>query len=303
MTPVPGRVIPAPRRLRFREDNPSLGDPPETEVVCPVEVNGINQHLEALHLGTPDQRRPNVSVEQVQSRRQLEFSVWGSRTTLEEFMKKDHEMKLLKKAKLKNTTVKGKVRELVCDGEQMKMSEESVDAQILVEFGLQGGRKLAKTLEGLIPTNREELEQEKDQPRRSERERKPYNRYKRESMPPPCPDYRSDQRLKKGEERAGRNDQKYQTRGGGRYRDQSRPRVKQNESTPRTGGYISPDKWEKMSTEERARTIAERDKSKTGTKIGQVRIESPQSNERRQLVEPKEVKIKRKRRNTEEPRA
>ncbi len=37
---------------------------------------------------------------------------------------------------------------------------ESVDAHILAEFGLQGGRKLAKTLEGLIPTNKEELEQE-----------------------------------------------------------------------------------------------------------------------------------------------
>ncbi len=84
----------------------------------------------------------------------------GSRTTLEELMKKDHEMKLLKKAKLKNTTVKGKVRELVRYGEQIKISAESVDAHILAEFGLQGGRKLAKTLEGLIPTNREELEQE-----------------------------------------------------------------------------------------------------------------------------------------------
>ncbi len=113
-----------------------------------------------LHLGTPGQRRPTVSVEQVQSPRQLKFSVGGSRTTLEELMKKDHEMKLLKKAKLKNTTVKGKVRELVHYGEQIKMSAESVDAHILAEFGLQGGRKLAKTLEGLIPTNREELEQD-----------------------------------------------------------------------------------------------------------------------------------------------
>ncbi len=75
-------------------------------------------------------------------------------------MRRDHEMKLLKKAKLKNTTVKGKVRELVRYGEQMKISAESVDAHILAEFGLQSGRKLAKTLEGLIPTNKEELEQE-----------------------------------------------------------------------------------------------------------------------------------------------
>ncbi len=77
VTPVPGRVVPAPRRLRFRENDTSFGDPPEVEVVRPVEVNEINQHLEALHLGTPGQRRPNVSVEQVQSPRQLEFSVGG----------------------------------------------------------------------------------------------------------------------------------------------------------------------------------------------------------------------------------
>ncbi len=37
VTPVPGRVIPAPRRLRFRENNSSFGDPPEVEVVRPVE--------------------------------------------------------------------------------------------------------------------------------------------------------------------------------------------------------------------------------------------------------------------------
>ncbi len=149
----------------------------------------------------------------------------------------------------------------------MKISAELVDAHILAEFGLQGGRKLAKTLEGLIPTNKEELEQDnfeaqwrtvgalsacqevaekgvggilkhifqgvtrnalvgakefllygpetspeeleralirydrkekshttnnkaprpKVQPRRSERERKLYNRYERESMPYPRP--------------------------------------------------------------------------------------------------------------------
>lgn len=69
--------------------------------------------------------------------------------------------------------------------------------------------------------------------------------------------------------------------------------MRQNESTRGTGNYIIPDKWEKMSAEEHA-IIAERGKFKTGTKIGQVRIESPQSNERRELIETKEVKIKRK---------
>ncbi len=43
----------------------------------------------------------------------------------------------------------------------MKISGESIDSRILAEFGLQGGRRLAKTLEGLIPTNKEDLEQER----------------------------------------------------------------------------------------------------------------------------------------------
>ncbi len=70
-------------------------------------------------------------------------------------------MKLLREVKLKNTTVKGKVRELVRYGEQIKISGESNDSHILAEFGLQGGIKLARTLEGVIPTNKEDLEQER----------------------------------------------------------------------------------------------------------------------------------------------
>ncbi len=379
MTPDPGRVISVPRRLRFRENSPELGNPPETEIVHPVEVNEIKQHLAVLHLGTPGQRRPNVSARQVQSPRRLEFSVGGSQTTLEELMKKDHKMKLLKKAKLKNTTVKGKVRELVRYGEQMKISAGSIDAHILAEFSLQEGRQLAKTLEGLILTNKEELEQDNFEaqwhmvgalsacqevakkgvggilkhifqgnalvgvkefllygPETSpEGLEKALIRYDRKTeiiqsekekshttnnKSPRPKTFLGDQSEKesrtivtkvktcllrapikdqirngkKGEEKAGRNDQKYQTRGGGKYRDQSRPRVRQSESTRGTSSYISPDKWEKMSAEECARIIAERGKSRTGTKIGHVRIESLQGNERRELIETKEVKIKRK---------
>ncbi len=66
----------------------------------------------------------------------------------------------MREVKLKNTTVKGKVRELVCHGEQIKISGESIDSHILAEFGLQGGIKFARTLEGLIPSNKEDLEQE-----------------------------------------------------------------------------------------------------------------------------------------------
>ncbi len=43
----------------------------------------------------------------------------------------------------------------------MKISGKSIDSHILAEFGLQGGLKLAKTLEGLIPTNKEDLVQER----------------------------------------------------------------------------------------------------------------------------------------------
>lgn len=66
---------------------------------------------------------------------------------------------MLKKVKLKNSTVKGKVRELVRYGEQMRISGESIDSHILAEFGIHDGRKLAQTLEGLIPTDKEEQEQ------------------------------------------------------------------------------------------------------------------------------------------------
>ena len=41
----------------------------------------------------------------------------------------------------------------------MGITGESIDSHILAEFGIHGGRKLAQTLEGLIPTDKEELEQ------------------------------------------------------------------------------------------------------------------------------------------------
>ncbi len=73
------------------------------------------------------------------SPRQNEARVSVSNTTLEELMKREHEIKLLREVRLKNTTVKGKVRELVRYGERMKVSGESIDSHILAEFGLQGG--------------------------------------------------------------------------------------------------------------------------------------------------------------------
>ncbi|KAF4106207.1 hypothetical protein G5714_012197 [Onychostoma macrolepis] len=160
VTPIPKGTLSVPRRLRFRDLTPDLEDAPVRETDRPVEVNEINRHLEALHLGTPGQKRPSALFQQVRSPRQPELGAGETRATLEELMRKDQEMKLLKKVKLKNTTVKGKVRELVRYGERMKISDDSVDSHILAEFGLHGGKKLAKTLEGLIPTNLEVVEQE-----------------------------------------------------------------------------------------------------------------------------------------------
>lgn len=135
----------------------------------------------------------------------------------------------------------------------------------------------------------------RDQPRRSEREKKPYNRYEKENRPSPCPEHRSDQRWNKGQERAERYDPKYRARGGKNFREQSRPRVQQNESNRGKGSYISSDKWERMSAEERVWIVAERSKAKAGTKIGQVRVESQCDNEGTEMRETKEVKVRRKR--------
>ncbi len=71
----------------------------EVEADRPRECTELNQHLEALHLGTPGQKRPSPLFGQVPSPRQNDARVSASKTTLEELMKKDQEMKLLRKAK------------------------------------------------------------------------------------------------------------------------------------------------------------------------------------------------------------
>lgn len=140
VTPTPVRALQVPRRLRFRDETPELESQSVREEDRPIEINSLNQHLEALHLGRPGQRRPITPIFQSQPSRLAENNYLGSNAILEKLMRKDQEMKLLRKAKLKNTTVKGKVRELVRYGEQMKISAESVDSHILAEFGLHGGR-------------------------------------------------------------------------------------------------------------------------------------------------------------------
>ncbi|KAK2910830.1 hypothetical protein Q8A67_002963 [Cirrhinus molitorella] len=159
-TSTPARSPPSVRQLRFRDSTPEPVLHLSMEAQQPVGASVLDQHLQALHLGTPGQRRPSAISSRPETPIQLSVNSSASRVTLEELMRKDQEMKILKKAKLKNTTVKGKVRELARYGELMKISGESIDSHILAEFGLHGGRKLASTLEGLVPTDKEETEQE-----------------------------------------------------------------------------------------------------------------------------------------------
>ncbi len=300
-----------------------------------------------------------------------------SNTTLEELMKREHEIKLLREVRLKNTTVKGKVRELVRYGERMKVSGESIDSHILSEFGLQGGIRLARTLEGLVPTNREDLEQEqfevkwrsigalaacqdmaekgvegilrhifqgvknnalqgarefllygpetspdelekalirfdrkseiintdkekshnrppqyKDQPRKSGRERKPYNRYEMERRHSPRRDRKTDHRANKGEERTPRDRSRPPPRGGKGFRNQSRPRTERAEGARGKSDFISPEKWEKLSAEERARIVSERGRNRSETRVGRVRLDNHPDHEKGRM---EEIRVKPKR--------
>lgn len=109
---TPVRRPPTLRKLRIRDRAFESDDQYDSDIDPPAEVVELNQHLEALNLGTPGQR-PKTPNSQKRPPRSVEVSSVGPKATLEELMKRDQEMKKLKKAKLKNTTVKGKVRELV----------------------------------------------------------------------------------------------------------------------------------------------------------------------------------------------
>ncbi|KAK2878654.1 hypothetical protein Q8A67_019445 [Cirrhinus molitorella] len=150
-TSTPARSPPIVRQIRFRDSTPELALHLSMEAQQPVGASVLDQHLQALHLGTPGQRRPSVMSSRPQTPTQPNISPSASRITLEELMRKDQEMKLLKKAKLKNTTVKGKVRELVRYGELLKISGESIDSHILAEFGLHGDIKISEHSRGVSP--------------------------------------------------------------------------------------------------------------------------------------------------------
>lgn len=103
---TPVGIQQTPRRLRFRDG--------ETEylnnvVIDPQDAgNAIAQHIQALHLGTPGQRL-KTPVSQGRSPMLSAATPVRLRANLVEMMQRDQEMKLLKKAKLKNTTLKGRV--------------------------------------------------------------------------------------------------------------------------------------------------------------------------------------------------
>ncbi|KAK9970280.1 hypothetical protein ABG768_026235 [Culter alburnus] len=378
--PTPVRRPATPRRLRFRERTVESDDQPDSDVDPPAGVSELNQHLEALHLGTPGQRPKTINNDQRRPQLAVEASIVRPKATLEELMQRDQEMKMLKKAKLKNTTVKGKLRELVRYGEQMRISGESIDSHILAEFGIHGGRKLAQTLEGLIPTDKEEVDQKqfeekwlavgslsacqevaergvegilklifrgvkrgalvgarefllygpetlpeeleralirydrkteliqadrekaqnkpaksKDQNRRSGRDRKPYNRHETESKPPSHPERRINHKGKPGADRGRRVSPKNQPYENNRYREQSRPRMNKSENKEKST-YISPEKWAKMSQDERAQAVAERGKNKPSAKIGMNKVVET----RVEVEEVKPKKVKRKRKKAEE---
>ncbi|KAF4103730.1 hypothetical protein G5714_014717 [Onychostoma macrolepis] len=151
----------------------------------------------------------------------------------------------------------------------------------------------------IIQTDREKSNNKpsrpKDQPRRSEREKKPYNRFEPEGRPSARSDRRPEQKWKRVEERAEKNDPKFRTQKERRFRDQSKPRTFRNESERGKSSYISPDKWEKMSAEDKERVIAERGRNKPPNKIGRVRVESPNGDKAKESKEIEEVRVKRKR--------
>ena len=106
---TPARKPQVPRQLRFRDETIDTDDQYDLERDHLAGVHEINQHLEALHLGTPGQR-PKITSGLGRSFQSPEVNSERTRATLEDLLKRDQEMRMLKKAKLKNTTVKGKVR-------------------------------------------------------------------------------------------------------------------------------------------------------------------------------------------------
>ncbi|KAK2878653.1 hypothetical protein Q8A67_019444 [Cirrhinus molitorella] len=118
----------------------------------------------------------------------------------------------------------------------------------------------------MIQSDREKLSSKqqgpRELPRRSSHERKPHRRYKTESRPPPHSPRRTGQGPKRYEERVDRDNPNFHNSGGKRFRDLPRNRVHRSDNDKEKSGYVSPEKWNKLTLEIRARIMAEREKGR-----------------------------------------
>ncbi|KAK2885957.1 hypothetical protein Q8A67_016794 [Cirrhinus molitorella] len=278
-TSTPARLPPSVRQIRFRDSTPEPALHLSMEVQQPVGASVLDQHLQALHLGTPGQRRPSAISSRPETPTQPSVNSSASRVTLEELMRKDQEMKLLKKAKLKNTTT----------------SPEELERAL--------NRYDRKT--EMIQSDREKLsskqQRPRELPRRSNRERKPHRRYETESRPPPHSPRRTERGHKRYEERVDRDNPNFHNSERKRFRNLPRNRVHRSDNDKEKSGYVSPEKWNKLTTEERARIMAEREKGRSSKKIGMFRVEKAPDQEKIQEKKTKKNK-KKKDEETEFPK-
>ncbi len=107
-----------------------------------------------------------------------------------------------------------------------------------------------------------------------------------------------DYRANKGEERTPRAKFRPQPRGGKGFRDQSRPRTDRSEYVRGRGGYISPEKWEKLSAEE-VRIVSERGQNSIETRVGRVRLDNHPDHERGRMEENKAKPRRGRKKSTE----
>ncbi|XP_055067717.2 uncharacterized protein [Misgurnus anguillicaudatus] len=295
----PIRVPRTPRKLRLKEKNPESASNEDQH----VGANNLSQRLKSFLLGTPGGGHQTKKDEVVKIRPRL---------TLEELIIMDLHMKMLSKAKLENTTVRGKIKDLVRYAEKFGMPKETIDLHILAEFGLDDGRNLGKLLEemeqnrfeqaltsigglsvweelarkglsveGLIKlifqairkysideaedfffnsetSTAEKSKSKRHQPRNWTRRsgRGPNNRYEAGDRSPSHPGRKPESEWVK----SGENRRRRQNNRGYKNRKQSKPRAERNDNDREKGSYISPEKWWKLTAEERSQILLERGK-------------------------------------------
>ncbi|XP_026054811.1 high mobility group nucleosome-binding domain-containing protein 5-like [Carassius auratus] len=151
----------------------------------------------------------------------------------------------------------------------------------------------------IIQTDKEKsgskTQRSKDPPRRSSREKKPYNRYEVEGKFSPHPEQKPDRNWRKGRDRFSPKDSSH---GGRKYRDQSKPRDNRPENNREKSNYITPEKWNKLSSEVRQQIMEDRQKSRPEARIGRVRTADTRAEA---SVEKEEAKAKRKKNKKKGP--